>query len=904
MHAANLMGILTLVLGLFLAAPSTAVSGTCEGNCGGVAADGCYCDEACHAQTPEEDCCADKCFYCPSSSCGGGGTTTTTTLPPAGSNNAVFDGQNVPLSLAVGQSFTVTLRFLNTGTSTWSASNNYSLGSESPRDGRTWGTGRLQVTTPVAPGQLYTFSVTLQAPSTTGPHSFQWRMVQDGVEWFGGASPQTIINVSSTSPPPPQGNVPDQYICPWPFPDYCIGMCGDGCQGIWNPIQGHPLKGKRVQKYTCECLKHDLSFRWCSKPGPGAPGCKAFLHDPAIAACNVSDPNGACDAERSFALKPDLGRGGLGVCNLTGFPTPAEYLNKFCFPTRKELYQPLRPETQPKSNERWLGGQTIIAQLGFRQDGPTKLFYNATTDGALMTFATPGRARLGISGIATGFFIIRVGPDSQLCTDSHLQPGSGYIDQDGNDLSGTNVCNAMDEPTREAVDHIYFFHNQDRGSNYEVPFRHIRGGGSFPFGGSDPWCGNNGFLKEGFKYCDVPYIHPGTYVVAAQSTQKLGGLIRGHGTADTFWFERKDNSKACAGETCGGGCCLGSGCFALSCSSCQQSNACGDACEDLPQGTSCSTASGGSGGCDGFGTCIPGSILFNGCTPSCDGTTCGASDGCGGTCCSGSGCIVPSCGPCRQSTCGGGCVNDPSGTPCTTAGGQQAVCDGQGTCAGGSTTTTTAPATTTTRAPTTTTTTTLPGGGGSCAGRCGNYNPSLPCQCDGACDGAGDCCLDKCASCGGSQCSGATTTTTPPPPTTTTKPPTTTTTKPPTTTTKPPTTTTTTQPPANVCGNGVCAGAENGSNCGVDCCDANTACWFSYRDQGVFYCRNVNFTGYKWYADSEATKGQGSAPPTGRLSLEPFCDDSSELESSSYECPGAWAQCCSLPNGWQSGGCF
>jgi hypothetical protein len=102
----------------------------------------------------------------------------------------------------------------------------------------------------------------------------------------------------------------------------------------------------------------------------------------------------------------------------------------------------------------------------------------------------------------------------------------------------------------------------------------------------------------------------------------------------------------------------------------------------------------------------------------------------------------------------------------------------------------------------------------------------------------------------------------------------------------------------------VCGAGENGYTCGVDCCDANTACWFTYRGQGIFYCRNINFTGYKWYADSEATKLQGSAPPTGRLSMEPFCDDDGDVGVSSAECPGGWSRCCSLPNGWQPGGCF
>ncbi|WP_426117535.1 RHS repeat-associated core domain-containing protein, partial [Massilia sp. PWRC2] len=50
--------------------------------------------------------------------------------------------------------------------------------------------------TTTAPGQTagYTFQVT--APAAAGTYNFQWKMVQDQVEWFGATSPNLAIQVA------------------------------------------------------------------------------------------------------------------------------------------------------------------------------------------------------------------------------------------------------------------------------------------------------------------------------------------------------------------------------------------------------------------------------------------------------------------------------------------------------------------------------------------------------------------------------------------------------------------------------------------------------------------------------------------------------------------------------------
>ncbi len=103
-----------------------------------------------------------------------------------GQNNSEFISQNVPGSISPGEHFSITVTFKNTGTTTWTSSNYYRLGTQNPQDNTIWmGTNRVALPNDVAPGQMVTFNINLTAPSEYGIYALQWRMVQDGVEWFG-----------------------------------------------------------------------------------------------------------------------------------------------------------------------------------------------------------------------------------------------------------------------------------------------------------------------------------------------------------------------------------------------------------------------------------------------------------------------------------------------------------------------------------------------------------------------------------------------------------------------------------------------------------------------------------------------------------------------------------------------
>src|SRR5438105_3825196 len=104
--------------------------------------------------------------------------------------------------MILGQSYPVSVTMRNSGTNTWSAASAYRLGSQNPQDNFTWGRGRVDLPFDVPPGGTVTFTFNV-TPSGLGSLNFQWRMVQDGVAWFGDFTPNVPVTVSPIPPPPP-----------------------------------------------------------------------------------------------------------------------------------------------------------------------------------------------------------------------------------------------------------------------------------------------------------------------------------------------------------------------------------------------------------------------------------------------------------------------------------------------------------------------------------------------------------------------------------------------------------------------------------------------------------------------------------------------------------------------------
>lgn len=115
-----------------------------------------------------------------------------------GVNDAGFVSQVVPDSATTSQTFAVTLTMLNSGSTSWSTASGYSLGSQNPGDNTTWGPNRIALAGDVAPGATATFAFNVTAPATAGTYNFQWRMVQEGIGFFGASSANVGIVVTDS----------------------------------------------------------------------------------------------------------------------------------------------------------------------------------------------------------------------------------------------------------------------------------------------------------------------------------------------------------------------------------------------------------------------------------------------------------------------------------------------------------------------------------------------------------------------------------------------------------------------------------------------------------------------------------------------------------------------------------
>ena len=114
-------------------------------------------------------------------------------------NQARFISQNVSPTMEAGVPHHVSVKMLNSGTTTWSTSgpNYHALGIQNsfPNDVSIWGPSRSYLSAPIPSGHAVTFQFDVRAPSTLGTSHFQWRMVQEGIQWFGDFSPDTSIQI-------------------------------------------------------------------------------------------------------------------------------------------------------------------------------------------------------------------------------------------------------------------------------------------------------------------------------------------------------------------------------------------------------------------------------------------------------------------------------------------------------------------------------------------------------------------------------------------------------------------------------------------------------------------------------------------------------------------------------------
>ncbi len=109
-------------------------------------------------------------------------------------------GRNAPLQ--VGARYTALVGMSNDGATTWTrlGPHPYRLGSKNPQDNATWGLARVELPdarAEVPPSSnIVWFEFEITAPSIPGTYDFQWRMVQEFVEWFGDYTPKVKVRVA------------------------------------------------------------------------------------------------------------------------------------------------------------------------------------------------------------------------------------------------------------------------------------------------------------------------------------------------------------------------------------------------------------------------------------------------------------------------------------------------------------------------------------------------------------------------------------------------------------------------------------------------------------------------------------------------------------------------------------
>jgi hypothetical protein len=112
-------------------------------------------------------------------------------------NDAAFVSQSVPTTMAAGGRYIVSVTMNNTGSTTWTPEGSYMLGVQNPQNSPVWSVKRaaMPAGTRVAPGQSHTFTFRVFAPATPGTYNFQWKMLQDDVEWFGALTANREVTV-------------------------------------------------------------------------------------------------------------------------------------------------------------------------------------------------------------------------------------------------------------------------------------------------------------------------------------------------------------------------------------------------------------------------------------------------------------------------------------------------------------------------------------------------------------------------------------------------------------------------------------------------------------------------------------------------------------------------------------
>jgi glycosyl hydrolase family 39 (putative alpha-L-iduronidase)/Ig-like domain-containing protein len=116
------------------------------------------------------------------------------------SDDAQLVAATVPDRVEAGQPLTVRLTFKNAGGTTWTAAAGYKLGAVGDQDPFAAPRQPLGAADRIAPGQQKTFAVPMTAPASPGTYHTDWRMLREGVSWFGAAFAKDVTVLPAPAP--------------------------------------------------------------------------------------------------------------------------------------------------------------------------------------------------------------------------------------------------------------------------------------------------------------------------------------------------------------------------------------------------------------------------------------------------------------------------------------------------------------------------------------------------------------------------------------------------------------------------------------------------------------------------------------------------------------------------------
>ena len=127
-----------------------------------------------------------------------------TVITPATGYDAQFVSENVSATLQPSQTFVVTIRWLNTGSTVWNGVGGFSVISQNPAHNVDWGGDLVPwFGVPVSPGDQMELVFQAFAPSRSGIYNFQWQLFQEGVGFFGQMSANVSVTVGDPNQAPP-----------------------------------------------------------------------------------------------------------------------------------------------------------------------------------------------------------------------------------------------------------------------------------------------------------------------------------------------------------------------------------------------------------------------------------------------------------------------------------------------------------------------------------------------------------------------------------------------------------------------------------------------------------------------------------------------------------------------------